>query len=129
VPTSNTLPYIAITDHTIPLNGRMNFLDFSQSNFVTGKDYVFYVGNNPVNDGFLNLVNENMVPVLYNSNIFGSYSGNVNENRIQDSNVLKFIALNTRAITNVNSVNFTLSEFGYRIGSKITRYATSFTSI
>jgi hypothetical protein len=137
VPTINTLPYIAIYDHTLGdgkdaavwYRHRMNFLDFSESNFVTGKDYVFFVGNNPINDGFLNLVDENMVPVLYNSNIYGSYTGNSNEDRIQDSNVLKFIALNTSSSANVNSVDFTLSEFGYRIGSKITRYATSFSSI
>jgi hypothetical protein len=136
VPTINNIPYITVYDHTLGdgqdgaawYRHKMNFLDFSKSNFVTGTDYVFYTGNNPVNEGFLNLANENMVPVLYNSNIYGSYTGNSNENRIQDNNILKFIVLNTSSSASTNNVDFTMTEFGYRVGAKISRFATCFSS-
>lgn len=134
IPTINSLPYVAMYDHTLGdgkdgaawYRHKMNFIDFSSSNFSVNRDYVFYVGNNPITEGFLNLANENLVSVAYNSNIFGSYAGPSNENRIQDSNVMKFIVLNTSSSASLNNVDFTMTEVGFRIGAKLSRFATCY---
>jgi hypothetical protein len=107
---------------------RMNYFTYADSNLQTGKDYIFYINEDPASAGFLNLVADKRIKVHFSSNQFSAFTGPSNETRILDTHILEYLVLNTTSSAVVNTVNFTLTEVGYRFGPTFTRYITYFTS-
>lgn len=107
---------------------RMNYFTYTDSNNQVGKDYIFYVNEDPASAGFLNMVSEKRIKVHFSSNQFSAFAGPSNEGRILDDHILQYLVLSTTSSAVVNSVDFTLTEVGYRFGPTFTRYITYFTS-
>lgn len=123
-----SLPLFDGKDAAVWYRARMNFFTFTESNLQPNKDYCFYINDDPTSVGFLNVVCEKKIKVHFSSNQFQAFSGPSNETRIQDTNVLEYLTLQTNSTAALNAINFTMTEMGYRFGTEITRYITCYTS-
>jgi hypothetical protein len=106
----------------------MNHLGFAQSNFNSNTDYIFYIGSNPAKCGFLNICTDSNVRVAFDSNAFQAYTGPATENKIQASNIVSYIVLNTNSSASANNIDFSLLEMGFRFGPNISRFITYYSS-
>jgi hypothetical protein len=136
VPTDDMIPFISLyslptfdgNDGAFWYRHRMNHFNYTDMSIELGKDYVYYIGDNPVNCGFLNLVSEKPIRVHFSSNAYQAYVGPSNETRIQDNDIMEYIVLNTSSSATVNATDFTLTEFGFRFGTQINRFVTCYSS-
>jgi hypothetical protein len=123
-----SLPLADGSNNAAWYRSRMNYFTYTDSNCQVGKDYIFYVNEDPASAGFLNLVSEKRIKVHFSSNQFSAFAGPSNEGRILDNHILEYLILSTTSSAVINTVDFTLTEVGYRFGANITRYITYFTS-
>ncbi len=136
IPNSDFWPQFSI--YSLPLGdgndaaawyrARMNYFTYTSSNVQLGKDYCFYINEDPTTAGFLNIVCDRKIKVHFSSNQFSAFVGPSNETRIQDTNVLEYITLQTNSSALINTVDFTMTEVGFRFGTEITRFVTCFSS-
>ena len=123
-----SLPLFDGKDAAVWYRARMNYFTFTESNLQPDKDYCFYINEDPTTAGFLNIVCEKKIKVHFSSNQFQAFVGPSNETRIQDTNILEYLTFQTNSTAPLNSVNFTMTEMGYRFGTEVTRYITCYTS-
>jgi hypothetical protein len=123
-----SLPLFDGKDNAVWYRSRMNYFGYTDSNYQLGKDYIFYINDDPAASGFMNLVAEKRIKVHFGSNQFSAFAGPSNESRILDTHILEYLVLSTNSASPLNAVDFTLTEIGYRFGANITRYITYFTS-
>lgn len=136
IPSSDFWPQFSI--YSLPLGdgkdaavwyrARMNYFTYTSSNVQLGKDYCFYINEDPTTAGFLNIVCDRKIKVHFSSNQFSAFVGPSNETRIQDTNVLEYITIQTNSSATVNSVDFTMTEMGFRFGTEVSRFVTCFSS-
>ena len=139
-PSNDTYPFISFYSHplsgakktrkdaTIDYRANMKYYTLTQSNFQIGKDYCFYVNDDPSTTGFLNIVCDRKIKVQFSSNDNQAYIGPSNETRIQDTDILEFINVETNSSAPINTCDFTMTEVGYRFGTEVARYITCFSS-
>lgn len=115
-------------DAAVWYRARMNYFTYTDSNVQLGKDYCFYINEDPTTAGFLNVVCDKKIKVHFSSNQFSAFIGPSNETRIQDTNVMEYITIQTNSSAVLNTVDFTMTEMGFRFGTEISRFITCFSS-
>jgi hypothetical protein len=123
-----SLPKFDGKDAAAWYRARMNYFSWTDSNIQVGKDYCFYINEDPTTAGFLNIVCDKKIKVHFSSNQFQAFVGPSNETRIQDIDIMEYITLQTSSSAALNSVDFTMTEMGFRYGTEITRFVTCYSS-
>jgi hypothetical protein len=123
-----SLPKFDGQDAAVWYRARMNYFTFTDSNLQVGKDYCFYINEDPTTAGFLNIVCDKKIKVHFSSNQFQAYVGPSNTTRIADLDIMEYITLQTSSSAVINTVDFTMTEMGFRFGTEINRFITCYSS-
>lgn len=109
----NNIPFITLKANNKSVSFYLKTLDQIQ----VGKDTVLYIGQNPLNIGFTNLSESNLIQLTYDIG---------NDNNIGNDNIIESALLSTDTSSNIGTTNFTLFEFGSRFYCYLQRAITIF---